>query len=155
MKSCSIQSKTVYAESVFLDKPVRGPHAYMGRNFTHMHKAPFSQSEVHVNKHVKPLKIKSFVVLGCILLKLVTFLLSCSRWRADFHCKHSVWHVLRLNSQRVRINEQLAITIICLQLFFLVGIDRTENRVWTKIKHLHLHVCFMWMKLVVYRDDTD
>ena len=35
----------------------------------------------------------------------------------------------RLKNERIRIHEQLALTIILVQIFFLVGIDRTENRV--------------------------
>ncbi|XP_052282368.1 adhesion G-protein coupled receptor D1-like isoform X2 [Dreissena polymorpha] len=60
-----------------------------------------------------------------------------------------VFECVRLNSQRVRINEQLAITIICLQMFFLFGIDRTENRTACLAMAICLHyfllALFCWM----------
>lgn len=37
--------------------------------------------------------------------------------------------IFRLKKERIKIHEQLAVSIILVQLIYLVGIDRTENQV--------------------------
>ncbi|XP_052796019.1 adhesion G protein-coupled receptor L3-like [Mya arenaria] len=60
-----------------------------------------------------------------------------------------VFEFFRLKTQRVRINEQLAVAIVCLQLFFLTGIDQTQNRdVCLAVAiclHYFLLAMFCWM----------
>lgn len=60
-----------------------------------------------------------------------------------------VFEFFRLNSERVRIHEQLALTIIFVQLFFQIGIDRTENQYVCMTMAICLHyvlvAMFCWM----------
>ncbi|KAL4230182.1 hypothetical protein ACF0H5_010567 [Mactra antiquata] len=60
-----------------------------------------------------------------------------------------VFEVFRLKTERVRIHEQFALSIIFVQLFFLVGIDRTENKYVCMTMAICLHyflvAMFSWM----------
>lgn len=46
-----------------------------------------------------------------------------------FHISIILILIFRLKKERIKIHEQLAVSIILVQLVYLVGIDRTENRV--------------------------
>ncbi|KAL5012730.1 hypothetical protein ScPMuIL_011281 [Solemya velum] len=61
----------------------------------------------------------------------------------------AVYEFFRLKSERIRIHEQLAATIIFVQVIFLAGIDRTENKTVCTAMAICLHyfvtAMFSWM----------
>ncbi|XP_071126473.1 latrophilin-like protein LAT-2 [Mytilus edulis] len=60
-----------------------------------------------------------------------------------------VFQFFSLHKERVRVHKQLAISIILVQVFFLVGIDRTENKyvctAMAALLHYSLNSMFCWM----------
>lgn len=60
-----------------------------------------------------------------------------------------IFEFFRLKKERIKIHEQLAVSIILVQLVYLVGIDRTENRYacmsMAILLHYFLLTMFSWM----------
>ncbi|XP_077983985.1 adhesion G protein-coupled receptor L3-like [Glandiceps talaboti] len=87
--------------------------------------------------HDKILSVMSYI--GCSLSVLGCIVSIC------------VFEFFRLKQDRIRIHENLAVSIALTQILFLVGIDRTENmyvcKVVAALLHYFLTALFLWMMI--------